>query len=153
MPVPCANSVSPFETRSSTGVTNQSVVLRDSPFRGVFVIEFVVGLLLSVCSVFFLLLVCTALECAAPRERVPLRNRAPGALMVFVGYSLSIFVAWPLRKLWDTIGLEGIELSIAPLGFVGGVVTVLLLNDFLTYWRHRAEHRWFWPIHAVHHSP
>ena len=27
------------------------------------------------------------------------------------------------------------------------------LTDFLVYWRHRAEHKLFWPIHAVHHSP
>jgi sterol desaturase/sphingolipid hydroxylase (fatty acid hydroxylase superfamily) len=28
-----------------------------------------------------------------------------------------------------------------------------MFSDFLVYWRHRAEHKWFWPIHVVHHSP
>jgi len=30
---------------------------------------------------------------------------------------------------------------------------LILFGDFLEYWRHRAEHAWFWPIHAVHHAP
>lgn len=35
-----------------------------------------------------------------------------------------------------------------------GVLLLLLLSQFLSYWIHRAFHqlKWLWPIHAVHHS-
>ena len=28
----------------------------------------------------------------------------------------------------------------------------IILADFFYYWSHRAQHRWFWRFHAVHHS-
>lgn len=28
----------------------------------------------------------------------------------------------------------------------------MILYDFFGYWLHRAQHRWFWRLHAVHHS-
>jgi sterol desaturase/sphingolipid hydroxylase (fatty acid hydroxylase superfamily) len=28
----------------------------------------------------------------------------------------------------------------------------MILYDFFGYWLHRAQHKWFWPLHAVHHS-
>jgi len=31
---------------------------------------------------------------------------------------------------------------------------ILIVGDFMSYWLHRLLHtRWFWPIHAIHHSP
>ncbi len=32
------------------------------------------------------------------------------------------------------------------------VIIGLLFIDFSTYWRHRLMHRFFWPVHAIHHS-
>lgn len=42
--------------------------------------------------------------------------------------------------------------AIPALGWLG-VLFVLLLTDFVAYWLHRAQHRWFWRFHAVHHAP
>jgi sterol desaturase/sphingolipid hydroxylase (fatty acid hydroxylase superfamily) len=42
------------------------------------------------------------------------------------------------------------------LGTTGWILQMLLLvafADFLAYWRHRAEHAWFWRVHVVHHAP
>lgn len=39
--------------------------------------------------------------------------------------------------------------------WLGQLVLMLLVADFLRYWLHRACHRyaWLWRLHAVHHSP
>ena len=31
-------------------------------------------------------------------------------------------------------------------------LVAVILYDFFDYWMHRAQHRWFWNFHAVHHS-
>ncbi len=36
--------------------------------------------------------------------------------------------------------------------FWAQLLLALLFMDFSTYWRHRLMHRFFWPVHAVHHS-
>ena len=33
-----------------------------------------------------------------------------------------------------------------------GPLLAVILYDFFDYWMHRAQHRWFWRLHAVHHS-
>lgn len=35
---------------------------------------------------------------------------------------------------------------------LGAVFAVVVARDFLNYWQHRFDHRFVWPIHAVHHS-
>lgn len=119
------------------------------------------GMVWSSLSALFILLVAIVIEHVGPIERFTLRARAPGFLMNVVGTSLSIGLVWPLSWLWQRIGL-GPTLVVPlwswlqPLGWAGLVLQVLLLvalADFLAYWRHRAEHAWFWRIHVVHHSP
>jgi sterol desaturase/sphingolipid hydroxylase (fatty acid hydroxylase superfamily) len=78
-----------------------------------------------------------------------------------VGIVFSIAITWPLNALWHTTGLAGTLVIplwqwVAALGATGYVIQFLVLvivADFLAYWRHRAEHRILWRIHAVHHSP
>ena len=70
-----------------------------------------------------------------------------------LGSSVSgILFGWVVVKasmwVWETGRIGTIEFS--ALSFAG----LLLLNDFLYYWKHRAMHRvrWFWANHVVHHS-
>jgi sterol desaturase/sphingolipid hydroxylase (fatty acid hydroxylase superfamily) len=36
--------------------------------------------------------------------------------------------------------------------YVVGPLVGMIFADFFNYWMHRAQHRWFWQQHAVHHS-
>jgi len=109
----------------------------------------------------FIIAVCVAIEQFSVIERYSLKARMPGALMNAAGTVGSIAVMWPVNKLWTwinpgTIMIVPLWQWLQPLGAAGYALQVLLLvaiADFLAYWRHRAEHRWFWPIHVVHHSP
>jgi sterol desaturase/sphingolipid hydroxylase (fatty acid hydroxylase superfamily) len=107
------------------------------------------------------LLAMIVMEHVGPRERYSVRERLPGVLINTVGTFLSLIAAWPLYWLWSRLGIPPL-LSVPlwrwlePFGAIGYTVQVLALvaiADFLIYWRHRAEHAWFWPIHVVHHSP
>jgi sterol desaturase/sphingolipid hydroxylase (fatty acid hydroxylase superfamily) len=109
-------------------------------------------------------LVCTCIlieHFAGPVERYTLRQRLPGLLMQIAGTVLTIVLMWPVSWLWRQIGIA--PTITVPLwswleayGTAGYALQVLVLvgaADFLAYWRHRAEHRWFWGVHMVHHSP
>lgn len=97
-----------------------------------------------------LLSVCITIEHISPIERYSLRARLPGVAMHFAGAGVGIVLSYPVHLLWRSIDVPFISL---PLGTAAQIVVLLLIGDFLSYWRHRAEHRWFWPIHAVHHAP
>jgi sterol desaturase/sphingolipid hydroxylase (fatty acid hydroxylase superfamily) len=81
--------------------------------------------------------------------------------MNMVQVPLMIVAAWPMWLLCRWLGLHTIAtipLSkwLAPLGAFGFALQVLILvviADFLAYWRHRAEHKLFWRIHMIHHAP
>lgn len=77
------------------------------------------------------------------------------------GIAGSIALMWPIHSLWPLI-YPGVLMVLPlwqwlqPLGALGYALQFLLLiviADFLAYWRHRAEHRRLWPIHVVHHAP
>ena len=38
------------------------------------------------------------------------------------------------------------------LTYLIGPLTFLAIYDFFNYWMHRAQHRWFWAQHSIHHS-
>lgn len=107
------------------------------------------------------ILACILIEQVAPIERFSLRGRIPGIAMNFLLGILSPAFSWPLAKLWHYLGISNaitvpLWTWLQPLGVAGFALQVLILvafADFLAYWRHRAEHKWFWPIHAVHHCP
>jgi sterol desaturase/sphingolipid hydroxylase (fatty acid hydroxylase superfamily) len=109
----------------------------------------------------FTILVCSVIEHISVIERHSLRARLPGLAMNLVQGPISMVLALPIGILWQWIGI-GTLITIPlwtwlePLGVAGYALQFLLLTmlaDFLAYWRHRAEHRWFWPIHMVHHAP
>ena len=105
--------------------------------------------------------VCIIIEHIGAIERYSLRARWPGIAMNLVQVPLTIIAAWPIWNFCRWIGtgrIPKIPLTswLAPLGAIGFVVEVLVLvmvADFLAYWRHRLEHRLFWRIHSVHHAP
>jgi sterol desaturase/sphingolipid hydroxylase (fatty acid hydroxylase superfamily) len=105
--------------------------------------------------------VCVLTEYISPIERLSLRDRLPGFAMNMVQVPLMIVAAWPIWNLWHSLGIgriATIPLSrwLAPLGAAGFAIQVLLLivvADFLAYWRHRVEHKVFWRIHMIHHAP
>jgi sterol desaturase/sphingolipid hydroxylase (fatty acid hydroxylase superfamily) len=109
----------------------------------------------------FLLVTAIAMEHLGPLERYSLRDRVPGFLMNTVGTFFSIALVWPLNWLWLKLGLAPAFIVplwrwLEPLGATGYAIQIVVLvavADFLAYWRHRAEHAWFWRIHVVHHSP
>lgn len=109
----------------------------------------------------FIILLCIVIEQFSVIERYSFYQRIPGLLMNVVGGALSAWLVWPISRLWAAIGIDQwitipLWSWLSPLGVPGYALQVLFLvmiADFLAYWRHRAEHAWFWPIHAVHHSP
>ncbi len=94
-------------------------------------------------------------------ERYPLKARIGGIIFNVVGTIGGIAVIWPIQLAWRAIDpgaimviplwrwLEPLGAPALPLQWL----VLVLIADFLTYGRHRAEHRWFWPVHAVHHAP
>lgn len=109
----------------------------------------------------YIILICSLMERFAPIERYSAAARIPGILMNVAQVLFSVGLMWPLRMLWSSLGV-GTLITVplwtwlAPLGAAGYALQWLigaLIADFCAYWRHRAEHKWFWPIHAVHHAP
>lgn len=106
------------------------------------------------------LVLCICLEAWAPVERYTLKQRLPGVVMQYFGGWVGLALIWPLQQLWTDVGVKPYMVPLwsvlHPLrwwGYLIEIVIVLMVWDFLRYWRHRAEHKWFWPIHVVHHAP
>lgn len=56
----------------------------------------------------------------------------------------------------DAIGLRpALVVSLVSLGWASiilGPIAFAIVYDLFNYWMHRAQHKWFWKQHAVHHS-
>lgn len=123
--------------------------------------EFLAQIALGGTVMLIVMTVCVVIEQIAVIERYPLLSRVPGIAMNIALLVLTPIFAWPIKHLWTALGIAPLVTIplwhwLAPLGATGYVLQTLAaisLMDFLIYWRHRAEHKWFWPIHAVHHSP
>lgn len=108
-----------------------------------------------------LVLTAIAIEQLGPIEPYSMRDRVPGLLMNLVSSVLTFALIWPVGWLWKELGLAPVLVIplwswLEPLGNAGFVIQVIVLvvvADFLAYWRHRAEHAWFWRVHVVHHAP
>lgn len=105
-------------------------------------------------STAYLILLCTIVELISKRGEFRWRDRWPGILFVLLVPVFATAITVPLRWLWGHVGLPPmLTLNVEPwLGVPGAVLTMLLVTDFLMYWEHRFEHRFLWPVHAVHHS-
>lgn len=120
-------------------------------------ITIAVGCFLSALTI----VVCTIIEQISVIERYSLRARLPGLAMNLIQVPLTMALAWPINNFWWSLGIGKLIVIplwswLAPLGALGFALQILviaMITDFLIYWRHRTEHKLFWPIHAVHHSP
>ncbi|MCA1652912.1 MAG: sterol desaturase family protein [Sphingomicrobium sp.] len=114
--------------------------------------EFVKAMLWAMAPLALLLPVAVAIEYASPHTRYALRDRLPGALYIVFVPALVTGLSWPLHRLWDQLGVPSVA-NIAAWPLLARFAVLLLLFDFLRYWEHRFEHRFWWPVHSVHHSP
>lgn len=77
-------------------------------------------------------------------------------LMVFNAMliPLIVLVMSALQALYAALGIPSVPVqwwASHPLALT--VVVAMIMADFIDYWNHRLMHtRWFWPIHAIHHS-
>lgn len=106
------------------------------------------------------ILLCGLIEHISPvGDRLTVRQRLPGLLLSLLSSPLSLLFLIPLQALYGLAGIQPlIPLAawLEPLGqfsMPAAIAVSIVVADLLAYWRHRAEHRWFWPIHVVHHSP
>lgn len=103
--------------------------------------------------------VAMAWESLAPRRALAasmlwrwLNNFSLGALS---WYTSAVGGTWFILWLseWTQLRDWGL-LRALDAGPVAGFVALLVMTQFVSYWMHRAFHRfsWLWPIHAVHHN-
>lgn len=100
----------------------------------------------------------TALELLLTRGQDRIANRLPGLLFWALWLPISGLTYAGFHAMWAALGIA--PLITIPLGFswmgVAAIVATPLaaaaIYDFFFYWCHRAEHRWLWRFHAVHHS-
>lgn len=104
--------------------------------------------------------VLTAIEFLFRRGEQPLALRTLGIGFWVIAIPVSAFCATLLSWLWAVLGVTPLlhldvsrEIGLAgPAAMLLGPLLGALIGDFFGYWYHRAQHRWFWRIHAVHHS-
>ena len=94
--------------------------------------------------------IALAIELIAPLYQVTWKSRLLGLQMtlakaVAVGLLIPVLYAG-----WSAAGFQPVRLG--SVGGIAGVALAIFVNDFLAYWHHRFLHRFFWPVHATHHS-
>ncbi|WP_294322460.1 sterol desaturase family protein [uncultured Sphingomonas sp.] len=100
----------------------------------------------------------TAIELLAPRERYSLRGRLPGLLFWAIWLAISGVAYAGFRALWSAFGIPPLVTLPTGAGWQTPVTWIVapiagaMIYDFFFYWCHRAQHRWLWRYHAVHHS-
>jgi sterol desaturase/sphingolipid hydroxylase (fatty acid hydroxylase superfamily) len=97
-----------------------------------------------------LLAAAVAVELVSPKTRYSLGSRMLGVTLSLAGTIIISLMIPPFKYLWSTLGVPPVlHLRI---GYAGSVAVMILLMDFLAYWRHRLLHRLWWRFHALHHS-
>ncbi len=91
------------------------------------------------------------LEWAAPVESRRI-HRAFGTLLQIIFTSGMAIFAYALGHAYQALGFNPIFPSVERWAGVWAIPVVLLATDFLRYLEHRFEHRFWWRVHAVHHS-
>lgn len=76
-----------------------------------------------------------------------------GFFIVIGALIAGAFDAWrAVYRVAPLLDAAGLARSAGWAAFLVGPVLFLILYDFFNYWMHRAQHRWFWRQHRVHHS-
>lgn len=94
-----------------------------------------------------------AIELIAPVERYSLKSRVRGIVFTVLNLVIGLALFGVLTDLWAALHIQPVvTISMTALGDGVAIACSLLLSDFISYWHHRFQHRFMWPIHAVHHS-
>ncbi|MBO9713353.1 sterol desaturase family protein [Sphingomonas sp.] len=100
----------------------------------------------------------TAIELLLPRGRQPIAARAWGLFFWTLWIPVTGVVYAAFRTGWAWIGVPPLIVLPLDFGWAGWLGLILapiagaMLADFFFYWFHRAQHRFLWRFHAVHHS-
>lgn len=100
----------------------------------------------------------TALELLLPRTKDPVRGRLPGLLFWAIWLAASAVAYAGFEALWSWLGVRPLLVLptdarwAGPLAIIVAPILFAVVYDFFFYWCHRAQHRWLWKYHAVHHS-
>jgi len=100
----------------------------------------------------------TALELLLSRGEQSIKSRLPGLLFWALWLPVSGVLYAGFHALWDVLGIRPLIVLPLEFGWAGAAAIVATplaaaaIYDFFFYWCHRAEHRWLWRFHAVHHS-
>ncbi|MFI4934234.1 MAG: sterol desaturase family protein [Caulobacterales bacterium] len=105
-------------------------------------------------------LLFVAMETLCPRDGVRIsaasRWRAIRIWLVYV--PIITLIGHGLLQIWAPLGVKPLLPDLAPAGLprpLGVLIAALaaaFIGDFFYYWCHRAQHRFLWRFHAVHHS-
>jgi sterol desaturase/sphingolipid hydroxylase (fatty acid hydroxylase superfamily) len=93
-----------------------------------------------------------------PGARVTVASRLKAIVFWTVYSAIITLIAYGLNGLWTPLHVKPLLPRLAPPGLpeplaVGvAAVASAFIGDFFYYWCHRAQHRFFWRFHAVHHS-
>jgi sterol desaturase/sphingolipid hydroxylase (fatty acid hydroxylase superfamily) len=121
-------------------------------------VEFIGALKYAFASTLVTMILLWCLERVAPRSPVTWASQLRS-----LGYWLFYLVAGAAITVAFTRGLKAAGIHTlytfplsswirgAPIYILGPLVG-MLVYDFFNYWMHRAQHKWFWRQHSVHHS-
>lgn len=100
------------------------------------------------------------LEFVLPRERGRKTSRRQAVVfwLLWIPCTVTTFVV--LSLLFQAVGwrstlawrLSDLLAQLGPARLVVAPLLGAVIGDFFFYWFHRAQHAFFWPLHAVHHS-
>jgi len=106
----------------------------------------------------FLFSILTVIELAVPRGRQPFAARVQGMAFWALAIPVTAIGNHLLDRLWaslDVAPLIRVPLDMPWAGWAAAIaapLTAALVADFFFYWCHRAQHRFLWRFHAVHHA-
>jgi len=104
-------------------------------------------------ALFGALAIAILIETIVPLQRISWNSRALGGLLVTIISSTIALVAYFLGQVWRALGIEAVLPPVEQWAGWAAIPVTIVFGDFLRYWEHRFEHRFFWSVHVVHHSP
>lgn len=104
--------------------------------------------------------ILTVFELLNPHERHSIAGRVSGVAYWGLLTVSGAAITTAMQLMWRELGIPPlVTLPIFAASAWAGVLAVPLaviagamFHDLVFYWFHRAQHRWFWRWHAVHHS-
>jgi len=122
--------------------------------------QFGILLAFALANLAWIWIALVGLERLWPRNTVSLRSQARSAGFWLI-YTVAAVLVTALTTSWlaGHKPLYGVGIAGAVKGtslwwsaYILGPLAFLLVYDFFNYWMHRAQHKWFWRQHAIHHS-